>query len=1222
MSCPAPHTLQQLLDESLPSEQQQPIKEHLETCPSCQKALERLAAGGATWDKTAENLREGSTRDETALFGVLEERYETSTSAPDAPKAQWPPLDEQLAFLSPSQKPGSLGRLDEFEILGVLGKGGFGIVLKAFDETLHRVVAIKVLMPQMSVSGAARQRFIREARAAAPITHENVVTIHKVSREDAPVPYLAMQFISGVTLSDKIEKCGPLSLKEILRIGMQIAEGLAAAHKQGLVHRDIKPGNILLENGVERVKITDFGLARSADDASLTQSGTVAGTPMFMSPEQANGEPIDHRSDLFSLGSVLYVMATGRAPFRAATTMAVLKRVCEDTPTPVTQVNADIPRWLADIIAKLHAKKPADRYQTAREVADVLGKHLADVQAGRSMKTSAGNDVTTLVQPTESPAANAAPGRNRWIFAAVGVVTLLAIAAFLIDRAGLLRPQPAQHVITLGVDDPNIMIEIYTPRDHEEEPASFIQRLAERKGEPMHLVRFASPPSLTLPTGEYWFVAEFNGKILHHEKIRIAQSRHVQIDWAKAFIKKEKEKLQGAWHAVRAEREGKPLPQELVDAADLRLRFDGDRVNVQMEATRETKPTNQRGEYAIDPRKNPATLDFAMGPGGQKMLAIYRFEKDELHLSGSAKERPTDFTTKPGSDQMLFVLRRDDGTRPHRIDPGWTSLFNKKDLTGWNLGKEPYGVWKVENGELVGKGHQAWLLNDRQDFKDFHLRMEVRYDGIAQLVLRGKDERSSEGYWVYMNHEKGTMNTGAIHTAVNTVARNAMVNVQRTKPNEWFTFEIIARGKHFQTFVNGEKAVDWVDPSPTNVTVGGLRLYLLHKDAELRIKKMEIKELDPTDTPFVVQGKARKPQSFATLALAVEAAQSGDAIEITGNGPFDVPPLFIKKKALRIRAAPDAKPVLRLHEPAGAKPVDSLFRSDAPLILEGIEFQREGIDDVASSACLVAALDAATMTHCRFVSPKGGMSVMLLGGVNRIQACEFFRGQGTSVSWTLPARGRLDIEGSILSHAGLTLEYRKASKVDVDVRLRQCTFVGTTPVTLRLWGSWPPQSKIRMDASECVFGGFLSMLVLDSRVEPELKSTSFPALMPNVMAWKDERNAYTSVKHMLAAGNHMPLHGSIDFSDLKTWISFWGAKNSRSMQGKLLFPAGTVHDVNQMDRHALKASDFRLAEGSVGRGAGEGGRDLGVDVDQVGPAAYQRWRESAAYGDWLKQTTP
>jgi len=152
-----------------------------------------------------------------------------------------------------------------------------------------------------------------------------------------------MECIDGISLQDKLDKEGPLGVKEILRIGMQIAEGLAAAHKQGLVHRDIKPANILLENGVERVKITDFGLARAVDDASVTQSGTVAGTPMYMSPEQAEGLPIDHRSDLFSLGTVLYAMCTGSSPFRASGTHAVLKRVIDASPRPIREINNEIP---------------------------------------------------------------------------------------------------------------------------------------------------------------------------------------------------------------------------------------------------------------------------------------------------------------------------------------------------------------------------------------------------------------------------------------------------------------------------------------------------------------------------------------------------------------------------------------------------------------------------------------------------------------------------------------------------------------------------------------------------------------------------------------------------------------------------------------------------------------------------------------------------------------
>ncbi|HZZ81973.1 MAG TPA: protein kinase [Gemmataceae bacterium] len=284
-----------------------------------------------------------------------------------------------LNFLAPSSKPGSIGRLGHYEILKVIGQGGFGTVFKAFDEKLHRMVAIKALSPAFAAHGAARKRFIREARTAAAIKNEHVVSIYDVD-EDAQTPYLAMEIIDGISLQDKLDKHGPLGLKEILRIGSQMAGGLAAAHKQGLVHRDIKPANILLENGVERVKITDFGLARSVDDASVTQSGTVAGTPMYMSPEQAEGVTIDHRSDLFSLGTVLYAMCTGHPPFRASGTHAVLKRVIDASPRPIREINSEIPEWLCDIISKLHAKRPEDRFQKAKEVAELLEEHLAHLQ--------------------------------------------------------------------------------------------------------------------------------------------------------------------------------------------------------------------------------------------------------------------------------------------------------------------------------------------------------------------------------------------------------------------------------------------------------------------------------------------------------------------------------------------------------------------------------------------------------------------------------------------------------------------------------------------------------------------------------------------------------------------------------------------------------------------------------------------------------------------------
>lgn len=282
-------------------------------------------------------------------------------------------------YLQPSSRSGWLGRLAHYEIECVLGSGAFGIVVKAFDEKLQRVVAIKLMNPDLAVTSPPRKRFLREARTAAAVRHENIVGIYAV--EEEPLPFLVMEYIPGITLQQQLDLKGPLEIPEILRIGQQVAAGLAAAHAANLIHRDIKPSNILLEGGIEnRAKISDFGLARAVDDASMSQSGLIAGTPMYMAPEQARGEVLDHRADLFSLGSVLYQMASGRPPFRASTTIAVLKRVCDDSPRPLQDVIPDVPSWLSTIIVRLLEKKPSDRIQTAKEIAELFARCQAELQ--------------------------------------------------------------------------------------------------------------------------------------------------------------------------------------------------------------------------------------------------------------------------------------------------------------------------------------------------------------------------------------------------------------------------------------------------------------------------------------------------------------------------------------------------------------------------------------------------------------------------------------------------------------------------------------------------------------------------------------------------------------------------------------------------------------------------------------------------------------------------
>ena len=363
-----PARLERLLRDELSEAEKSKVIEHLDDCPACQLGIERLAGRG--WWDDARSLADGDI-DKSLL---LELDPEHTCVVPGEAGAGGEAFD--LGFLDPPDGPGQLGRLGPYQIVELIGRGGMGVVLKAHDPALNRFVAVKVLAPHLDGGSSARRRFAREAKAAAAVSHEHVVAIYAIDTA-GKLPYLVMQYVAGKSLQDRIDAEGQLPTVDILRIGMQAAAGLAAAHAQGLIHRDVKPSNILLENGVERVKLTDFGLALAVDDASLTQSGLLVGTPQYMAPEQARGDAVDHRADLFSLGSVLYAMAAGRPPFRADSTMAVLRRVSDSPARPVREVNPDVPDWLAAIIARLHAKAPAGRYQTAAEVADLLGRWLA-----------------------------------------------------------------------------------------------------------------------------------------------------------------------------------------------------------------------------------------------------------------------------------------------------------------------------------------------------------------------------------------------------------------------------------------------------------------------------------------------------------------------------------------------------------------------------------------------------------------------------------------------------------------------------------------------------------------------------------------------------------------------------------------------------------------------------------------------------------------------------
>src|SRR5262249_18321383 len=213
------------------------------------------------------------------------------------------------------------------DVLRVIGRGGMGVVLHGHDPCLQRDVAIKVIDPELAGNETARARFCREARPAAAVPPQNPVAAHPGDEDEHPkLPYLIMQLVNGESLEQRLRRVGKISVFEVTKLGKQAAAGLAAAHAGGLIHRDIKPGNILLEADTDRVKLTDFGLARAAEDVKLTSTGFVSGTPLYMSPEQARGDEADHRSDLYSFGAVMYEMLAARPPFEGKSPLAVLRQ--------------------------------------------------------------------------------------------------------------------------------------------------------------------------------------------------------------------------------------------------------------------------------------------------------------------------------------------------------------------------------------------------------------------------------------------------------------------------------------------------------------------------------------------------------------------------------------------------------------------------------------------------------------------------------------------------------------------------------------------------------------------------------------------------------------------------------------------------------------------------------------------------------------------------------
>ena len=270
--------------------------------------------------------------------------------------------------------------ISHYKITEKLGEGGMGVVYKAKDTKLDRPVALKFLAPHLLRDEEGRKRFEREAKAAAKLDHPNICTVYEIDEADGRT-FIVMAFLEGRPLSERIDE-GPLKLTEALSIAIQMAEGLEAAHDKGITHRDIKPDNVMLMSGSRGlVKLMDFGLAQLAGSSKLTREGTTLGTPAYMSPEQASGEPTDPRADIWGLGAVLYEMVAGRLPFQGEVDQAVIYAIVNEQPEPLTALRTGVPKDLERIVDKCLAKEADERYQHVTDL-------LVDLQACRHVLES------------------------------------------------------------------------------------------------------------------------------------------------------------------------------------------------------------------------------------------------------------------------------------------------------------------------------------------------------------------------------------------------------------------------------------------------------------------------------------------------------------------------------------------------------------------------------------------------------------------------------------------------------------------------------------------------------------------------------------------------------------------------------------------------------------------------------------------------------------------
>ena len=465
-ACPDQQTLLQFIQGRLEPPTLDQCENHVSGCESCHETLRGLDANDTLSHYVSEALEQPleNQSDTKAIDGLMQRLLQPTMSRRSNSKSNSDTqiLADRAAEVLRCVEPAangdedSLGTLGDYRLLQLLGAGGTGVVFQAMDVSLNRVVALKVLRP--SLGETARNRFIAEAQLAASIEHDNVVTIYQIGQEGR-LGFIAMQWLPGETLETRLNRePGLLDEATVREFVSQIASGLSAAHQRQLIHRDIKPANIWICEDTGRIKILDFGLARIADEeSSLTQTGMLAGTPNFMSPEQARGMELDPRSDLFSLGCVMFLLLTGRLPFSASTVLGTLQTIQSDSPPPPISVNPQCNRDLSDLTMSLLEKLPGNRLASAENLISSLSKPRSQwPQKITKVQTETSN--RNEKPQVAGDFGQSKSGGMRWLIAA-GMLGMLCVTGWLMAPQ-IFRIVTDQGELIIETSDENIKIEV------------------------------------------------------------------------------------------------------------------------------------------------------------------------------------------------------------------------------------------------------------------------------------------------------------------------------------------------------------------------------------------------------------------------------------------------------------------------------------------------------------------------------------------------------------------------------------------------------------------------------------------------------------------------------------------------------------------------------------------------------------------------------------------